>query len=74
MDKVEVYALGALSCSVCAPESMTPEEIIAGTEKEYPCGTTAGWQISKSKTFKGGQPMPCPCEQTKGRQHWRLEA
>lgn len=66
-------AVGLLSCSVCVPEEWEPEEVARQTNIANLCGTKNGWMISDDKTFAGGQPMPCACEQVPGRRHWFLE-
>ena len=71
---VWVYAHFLLCCSLCAPRGFTSEQIVAGAERQYPCGTTNGWAISNDAAFAGGEPMPCPCPDDPDRQHWLLEA
>lgn len=74
MTDVCVYAPGPLSCSVCAPKDMAPDDILAGAGFQYPCGTMIGWQFADDKTFKTGEKIPHQCEQNAGRQHWFLVA
>lgn len=38
---------GALDMQVCIPKNWTNEQIKSFAEKEYPCGTTHGWEIRK---------------------------
>ena len=58
-DDFTVYGEGLLYASVCS--SLPPEEVKRrmGTR---PSGTRGGWQLSENKTFRGGQPNPCPCD------------
>jgi hypothetical protein len=42
-----IMQVGLLSLQVCIPDDWTDEQIISFAEKEYPCGTTAGWQIRR---------------------------
>lgn len=71
---VRIYAASFLAMSVCAPGSMTIEEVIADCELQRPCGTERGWTMSKDTHFASGQPNPCPCNKHEGRQHWLLDA
>ena len=71
---VQVYANGMFCCSVCAPEAMTAEAVQAEVNKINPCGTEKGWTISEDTHFKGGQTMPCVCNDDPGRRHWLLDA
>lgn len=73
MDKVFIYKKGPLSCSVCASENMTGDEVAAGVNKQYLCGTEHGWQISKDETFASGDPNPCQCNEYSDRKHWFLD-
>lgn len=69
--RVHVYKEGLLCASVCAPAEMTGEEVAA---EMLPSGTSHGkWCVSDEKTFAGGEPMPCPCEQDPSRRHWLLD-
>lgn len=56
---VTIYKLGALSCSVCAPKGMSVEEVEAAVNRQRPCGTSLGWQVSEDTHFNN----PCPCNQ-----------
>jgi hypothetical protein len=31
----------------CVPKDWTDEQVVSFAEKEYPCGTTNGWQIRR---------------------------
>ncbi len=70
MDKIEIYCMGPLSCSVCAPKGMEQSEILRQVEVREPSGTSNGWMISDDKIFKTGEPMPNQCEDEGNRQHW----
>ncbi len=72
-DGVIVYARGLLSCSVCAPVAMSPEDVQAEVNRLRPSGTEAGWVRPPDETFSGGEPIPCPCNELPGRQHWLFE-
>lgn len=73
MEKVNVYSIGPLSCSVCAEKNLTPDEVAQEVNQVSPAGTTHGWQISEDEKFKGGNPNPCVCEQDDDRLHYLLE-
>lgn len=52
------YGVGFVCASVC-----TNLDDKAATERlnwEHPTGVHP-WFVSEDKTFKGGEPMPCPC-------------
>lgn len=70
---VEIYKVGLLCCSVCAPVEMTPEEVEREVNDKSPSGTTNGWTISTDKAFADGTPIPAPCNMGGGRQHWLLD-
>jgi hypothetical protein len=55
---------------VCVPADMLPEDLLA----ELNASDTEGfeWHVCDGP-FAGGQPNPCPCSDTKDRQHWRVE-
>lgn len=61
-EKVIPYSVGPLSASVCAANSLSPEEVEKEFNRISPSGTTNGWQISADTHFKGGAPNPCPCD------------
>jgi hypothetical protein len=69
---VEVYAVGLVCASACAPVDATCEEIEAAVNLEHPTGISSQWRIAEDKQFSSGQPMPCPCESNDDRQHWLL--
>ncbi len=72
---VHIYSYGFLALSVCAPSSMTIEEVIADCELQHPCGTDKGWTKSNDTHFVTGETNPCPCSKQPGeRQHWLLDA
>lgn len=49
---------GFLDMRVCVPQDWTDEQAIEFAEKEYPCGTTAGWSIRKQ-----GDKSLCGCDE-----------
>ena len=51
---VEIYSMGMLCCSVCAPAEMPREEVEKSVNEQSPAGTEHGWRISEDKTFSDG--------------------
>jgi hypothetical protein len=67
---VDLYALGFVSASVCAPEDMPVDEVTDWVNRHAgPTGLDHGWAPSTDPTFSNGMSNPCPCEQTPGRVH-----
>lgn len=78
-DAPVVFAkLLGLSCSVCAPETMTMAEVEAFANEHGPKPDSGKWvAVDKSKLrFLDGlglsAPTPNPCNQVAGRKHWFL--
>lgn len=67
----EVYREGLCFMSVCT--DMTPEEAETFAQTVRPSGTKRGWKLSEDKTFRTGEPNPCPCEKHTGRIHILLD-
>lgn len=85
MSAVNVYSVGPLTLSVCAPKELSAEQVIADVEAQHPCGTTHGWHVSEDEwrirtepNQRIGEPTgrhgPIPCEQDAERLHWLLTA
>ena len=70
--KFRIYASGCVCTSVCASKEMSREEVERRVNEETPTGLEHGWHISEDTTFKGGEPMPCQCEDDETCQHWLL--
>ena len=73
---VDVYLAGGLSCSVCVPADWPRERIEEAVNVRHPCATPPSelrWKIADDKTFKGGEPNPCPCDQATGRLHYFMD-
>ena len=43
--EIEIYALGPLSLSVCAPKNLSKDEILRQVEFQNPAGTQNGWMF-----------------------------
>ncbi len=69
-NKIMVYALGVVSCSVCAPKDMPVETVTAQLNQMQPTGISSAWRLSEDATFKKGEPMPCVCEEDPARLHY----
>lgn len=69
---LEFYSSGFCYGSVCVPAEWTPDQVVEAANKLNPTGIDSPWALSSEPTFKGGQPNPCPCHQSKGRSHWLL--
>lgn len=62
MQKVIPYSVGLLTASVCAENSLTPQEVQDEFNKISPAGTMNGWKISDDTHFREGATNPCPCD------------
>jgi hypothetical protein len=71
-DSIHIYADGVLTRSVCAPKGMDRDIVMRQTNFQAPAGGDLKWVISDDAKFRTGEPMPCPCEVDKDRQHWLL--
>jgi len=56
----EAYSIGIVCASVCS--RLSKEDTKERMNRENPTGLEHGWDFCKDKTFKTGQPNPCPCE------------
>lgn len=68
---VHVYAFGLCYASVCAPASLTIDEMIAAADAEQPTGLAHGWFLA-NEPFKDGSPNPKTCENDPARRHYLL--
>jgi len=63
---------GLVCLSVCAPKTVTPEQIETFVNDEHPTGISSPWAISDDD-FADGHPNPCPCDQQpESRLHYLL--
>ena len=69
---VEVYAVGPLTASCCAPKAMKRAAVERAVNAQYPTGIRSRWTISKDKTFRTGEPHPKVCENDSDRRHYLL--
>jgi hypothetical protein len=72
MSGVQVYSVGVVCASACAPVDMPREEVERAVNAQCPTGIASRWQISTDETFANGDPMPRECNSDPGRQHWLL--
>lgn len=78
-DAPVVFAeLLGVSCSVCAPDTMTMAEVEAFANEHGPKSNFGKWvAVDKSKIgflaeLGAASPTPNPCNQVAGRKHWFL--
>lgn len=64
----QTYSVGIVCAGVCT--DMDVEEATNQLNQEHPTGIASRWELSKDKTFKSGEPMPCPCEQNESFTHY----
>jgi hypothetical protein len=70
--KIEIYQVGLLYLSVCAPEGMKRDEVEKQTNKSHPFGTVQGWKIDEDNFVDGtknGAKISCCRGNTR---HWLL--
>jgi hypothetical protein len=73
-ENVCVYSSGLVVCSVCAPSSLTREQVEDATNRLHPTGISSRWTISADPTFYKGGPQPGPCDQSPDeRTHYLME-
>lgn len=71
----QVTKQGVLDMQVCVPTDWKDGQVIAFAESEYPCGTTAGWQIRREgSTLLAGAKERVPCEERSEHVHIMLDA
>lgn len=74
-DGPQVTKQGVLNMQVCVPESWTDDQILSFAEREFPCGTSAGWSIRREGSeYLGGCHERVPCEGRTGYVHIMLDA
>lgn len=54
-----LYSVGLIAASVCT--SLPIEKATERLNLEHPSGVTP-WHPSEDKTFRSGEPNPCPCD------------
>jgi len=59
-DPIYIYSLGIVAMSACVANHITPEELVAYANKQYPTGISSDWSIS-NEAFKTGETNPCCC-------------
>jgi len=60
-EELEIYCNGIVHCSICTniKDLKRIEELV---NLKNPTGIRSKWEISKNKTFRTGEPNPCPCD------------
>ena len=72
---MEVTRYGTFDMQVCVPAHFTDYQVIAFAEMQYPCGTSAGWQIVKEGSkWLGPDPERNPCKEHPANVHITLQA
>lgn len=71
MEKVEIYANGIVSCSVCADSKMTKEEVSDEVNRMNPTGISSHWAVAE-EDFASGEKNGKECEHDKARKHYLL--
>lgn len=66
---IEIIGVKLLGIRVCVPQKMPADEIVAAVEREHPCGTTHGWNISRRPEV-----APVECEDKADHIHLVLDA
>lgn len=69
-DKVFMVAESMFNAWVCAPKSMTKEQVQAGVNLLPAAGTSAGWQVQEQTHDDPRQCSPGECAEDDKRQHW----
>ncbi len=70
---VEIYSNGIVSCSVCAPTTMSREDVEVEVNARNPSGIRSSWSISKDEKFATGETNPAPCDDSDARVHYLME-
>jgi hypothetical protein len=55
----DAYSIGVCNMSICT--SLPIDEAVERANSEEPTGIRSRWSLSDDKTFQGGEPMPCAC-------------
>ena len=61
MNRVNLYAVGIVSASACAPKDMPLEDVTDEINQRAHPGIGHGWQPSDNPKFSTGEPQPGPC-------------
>ncbi len=69
---IEIYSVGLVHLSVCAPKDMSVAEIEAAVNADTPTGLSHGWKVDDAPTFAEGKPNPCLCENDGTRLHYLM--
>jgi hypothetical protein len=60
------------SCSICAPDTMTGDEVVAFANVFHAAPRGRSWEAVDKSKLGLGSPTPNPCNQVAGRRHWFL--
>lgn len=67
---IDIYALGLMALSVCAPSDMGIADVTRAVNEQEPTGIATDWQPDPAPAFKHGEPNPSPCERNSARTHY----
>jgi hypothetical protein len=69
---VHLYSTGVRTLSVCAPATMSREEIESIVNALHPTGIPNPWRVSNAPKFPMGGRNPGPCENDPARRHYLM--
>lgn len=70
-----VIRKGVLDCQVCVPSGWSDDLVIEFANREYPCGTSAGWVIRREGSeLLNGDPERKQCAENVNNVHIMLDA
>lgn len=64
--------ISGISCSICAPASMTASDVERFANEQGPPPSEGRWFLIDKATLGMGTPTPNRCNQVDGRMHWFL--
>jgi len=70
MKEVEIYSRGIVSCSVCAINELSVEQVTQQVNIDSPTGIQSNWELAEDTHFKEGKTNPCECENDPNRKHY----
>ncbi len=72
-NRVFMIAQNVLAGWVCAPKTMTKDQVQAHVYSDVgPAGTSAGWQVEEVESEDERQVSPGRCDDDCNRQHWKV--
>lgn len=71
MTKIDIYAVGLCSMSICTDKKTTIKEIEEEANASHPTGIKSRWKISGK--FSDKQHNPCACDLDANKLHYLLK-